>query len=53
MLDREPKTNIFFFDYFGLDVLKHFLIQNHRNVFGTEKMTGTDNKITLCKQYSF
>ena len=44
---------MFFFDSFGLDGLKHFIIQDDRNViekilFGTEKMTRTDNKITLC-----
>ena len=37
---------------FGLDGLKHFIIQDDRNViakilFGMEKMTRTDNKITL------
>ena len=44
---------MFFFNSFGLDGLKHFIIQDDRNViekilFGTEKMTRTDNKITLC-----
>ena len=48
----EPKTDIFFFDSFGLDGLKHFIMQDDRNViekvlFGTQKMTKTDNKITL------
>ena len=52
ILDIEPKTDIFFFDSFGLDGLKHFIIQDHRNViekvlFRTEKMTRTDNKITV------
>ena len=52
ILNIEPKQNIFFFDSFGLDGLKHFTIQDDRNViekilFGTEKMTRTDNKITL------
>ena len=53
ILDIEPKTDIFFFDSFGLDGLRHFIIQDDRNIikkilFGTEKMTRTDNKITLC-----
>ena len=54
ILDIEPKTDIFFFDSFGLDCLKHFIIQDYQRIiekilFGTEKMTRTDNKITLCK----
>ena len=49
ILDIEPKTDIFFFDSFGLDSLKHFLIQDDRNtiekiLFGIEKMTRTDKK---------
>ena len=49
----ELKTDIFFFDSFGLDSLKHFIEQDDRKVienilFGTEKMTKTDKKITLC-----
>ena len=48
----DPETDIFFFDSFGLDGLKHFIMQDDRNViekvlFGTQKMTKTDNKITL------
>ena len=51
--DIEPKTDIIFFDSFGLDGLKHFIIQDDRNLiekilFETEKMTRTDSKITLC-----
>ena len=47
-----PKQDIFFFDSFGLDSLKHFIIQDNWNViekifFATEKMTSTDRKITL------
>ena len=54
ILDIEPKTDIFFFDSFGLDGLKHFIAQDDQKtvekvLFGTEKMTRTDNKITLCK----
>ena len=53
-LDIEPKTDIFFFDYFVLDGLKHLIVQDDQKIvekvlFGTEKMTRTDNKITLCK----
>ena len=52
ILNTEPKTDIFFFDSFGLDGLRHFIIQDDRKViekilFGTEKMTRTDNTITL------
>ena len=52
ILDIEPKTDFFFFDSFGLDGLRHFIIQEDKNViekilFGTEQMTRTDNKITL------
>ena len=54
ILDIEPKTDIFFFYSFGLDGLKHFIMQDDRKIvekvlFGTEKMTRTDNKTTLCK----
>ena len=50
----EPKTDIIFFYSFGLDGLKHFTIQDDREIvekilFGTDKMTRTDNKITFCK----
>ena len=53
-LDTEPKTDMFFFDSFGLEGLKHFIIQDNQRIiekilFGTEKMTRMDNKITLCK----
>ena len=53
ILDIEPKTDIFFFDSFGIDGLKHFIVQDDRKIikkilFGTEKMTRTDSKITLC-----
>ena len=52
MLDIEPKTDMFFFDSFGLDGLRHFIIRDDKKViekilFGTEKMTRIDNKITL------
>ena len=49
ILDIEPKTDIFFFDSYGLDGLKHFIIRDDRKViervlFGTEKMTRSDKK---------
>ena len=52
ILDIEPKTGIFFFDSFGLDGLKTFIIQDDKKViekilFGTEQMTRTGNKIAL------
>ena len=51
ILDIDPKNDIFFFDSFGLDELKHFIMQDDRKIvekilFGIEKMTRTDNKIT-------
>ena len=54
ILDIEPKTDTFFFDSFGIDSMKHFIAQDDRKIiekilFGTEKMTWTDSKITLCK----
>ena len=52
ILNIEPKANIFFFDSFGIDGLKNFIIQDDRKViekilFATKQMTRTDNKITL------
>ena len=32
ILDTEPKQDMFFFDSFGLDGSKHFIIQDDRNV---------------------
>ena len=43
ILDIEPKTDIFFFESYGLDGLKHFIIQDDK------EMDRTDEKITLCK----
>ena len=48
ILDIEPKTDIFFFDSFGIDGLKHFIKQDDRKIiekilFGIEKMTRTVN----------
>ena len=44
---------LFFFDSFGADGLKSFIIQDDQKVIekillGTEQLTGTDNKITLA-----
>ena len=44
ILDIEHKTDIFFFYSFGLDELKHFIVQDARQViekilFGAEKMS--------------
>ena len=52
ILNIEPKQDIFLFDSFGLDDLKHFIIQDCQNIiekvlFRTEKMTRIDSKITL------
>ena len=54
ILGIDQKTDIFFFDSFGLDGLKHFIVQDNKHIvekilLGVEKMTRTDNKITLCK----
>ena len=54
ILDIETKTDIFFSDSFGLDGLKHFIVQDDKPIveqilLGVEKMTRADNKITLCK----
>ena len=54
ILDIEPRTDIFFFDSFGLDGLKHFIITNDKPIvdkilLGIEQMNRSDDKITLCK----
>ena len=54
MLDIDPKNDIFFFDSFGLDGLKQFIIQEDKKIIdkiliGIEQMNRTDQKITLCK----
>ena len=54
ILDIEPKTDIFFFDSYGLDGLKHSIIQDDRKIIdkmliGIDKMDRTDKKLTLCK----
>ena len=52
MMDIKPQTDLFFFDSFGADGLKSFIIQDDQKVtekipLGTEQLTRTDNKITL------
>ena len=52
ILDIELKTDIFFFDSFGVDGLKDFIIQDDKKaieniLFGTDQMKRTDDKITL------
>ena len=51
-MDIELRTDLFFFDIFGVDGLKGVIIQEDKIVvkkilFGTEQLTRTDNKITL------
>ena len=51
-MDIKPQTDLFFFDSFGADGLKSFIIQDDQKVtekipLGTEQLTKTDNKITL------
>ena len=52
--DIDTRTDIFLFDSYGIEGLKHFIIQDDRPIveeilIGIEKMDRTDNKITLCK----
>ena len=54
ILDIEPRTDIFFCDSYGIEGLKHFIIQDDMQIvdkilIGIEKMDRTDDKITLCK----
>ena len=54
ILNIELKNELFFFDSFGLDGLKHFIIQDDRKIIdktliGIEQMNKADQKITLCK----
>ena len=51
ILNVESKTGIFFFDSFGADGLKAIINQDdkkviEKNLFGTQQMRRTDNKIT-------
>ena len=54
ILDIEPRNDIFFFDSFGFDGLKGFIIQDDKQIvnkilLGLEQMNRSDQKITLCK----
>ena len=54
ILDIEPRTDIFFFDSYGIEGLKHFIIQDDKKIVdkilvGIDKIDRSDNKITLCK----
>ena len=54
ILDIEPRTDIYFFYSYGIEGLKHFIIQDDKPIvdkilIGIEKMDKTDDKITLCK----
>ena len=54
ILDIEPRTDIFFFDSYGIEGLKHFIIQDDKTIVdkilvGIDKMDRSDNKITICK----
>ena len=54
ILDVEPRTDIFFFDSYGIEGLQHFKIQDDKEIvdkilIGIYKMDRTDKKITLCK----
>ena len=54
ILDIEPRTDILFLDSYGIEGLKHFIIQDDRAIvdkilIGIEKMDRKDDKITLCK----
>ena len=54
IIDIEPRNDIFFFDSFGIEGLKHFIIQDDKKtvekiLLGIEKMDRSDKKITLCK----
>ena len=54
IIDIEPRNDIFFFDSFSIDGLKHFIIQDDKPIvnkilLGVEQMSRTDQKITLCK----
>ena len=54
ILDIEPRTDIFFFDSYRLEGLKHFIIQDDKPIVDKilleiEKMDKSENKITLCK----
>ena len=52
MLYIETKTDFLFFDSFGIDGLKNFIIQDDRKIiekiiFGTDQVKKANHKITL------
>ena len=52
ILDIEPRNDIFFFDSFGLDGLKHFIIQDDKTIvdkilLGIEPLNRTNKKIKI------
>ena len=54
ILNIESRNELFFFDSFGLDGLKHFIIQDDKKIInkiliGIEQINKNDQKITLCK----
>ena len=54
ILDIESRNYVFFFDSFGIEGLKHFIIQDNKEIvekilLGIEKMDRSDSKTTLCK----
>ena len=54
ILDIKPRNDIFFLYSFGLDGLKHFVIQDDKKIvdkilIGIEQMDKSDQKIALCK----
>ena len=54
ILNIEPRNELFFFDSFGLDVLKHSIIRDDRKIIdkiliGIEQKNKTDQKISFCK----
>ena len=54
VLHIEPRTDIFFFDSYGIEGLRHFIIQDDKEIvdkilIGIDKMNRSDKKITLCK----
>ena len=54
ILNIEPRNELFFFDSFGLEGLKQFIMQDDKKIIdkilvGNDKMDKSDQKITLCK----
>ena len=53
-MNIELRNELFFFDSFGLEGLKQFIIQDDKRIIykilvGIDKMDKSDQKITLCK----